>query len=69
MGSRLLLMGVALAISNYFCQAVGPHDWAIALDRSFFQGCALLWVWLDLKFDRSISVSAAVPSDQRGSGA
>lgn len=57
MGSRILMMAVSLAIANYFYEAIGPNDWSAALDRSFFQGVALFYVWLALKFDRGICIS------------
>lgn len=63
MGSRLVMMAVSLAIANYFYEAIGPHDWAAALDRSFFQGAALFYVWIALKFDRGISISTHPTAD------
>lgn len=37
---------VGLSASNYLYQAATAHDWALALDRSWFQIFAIGGVWL-----------------------
>ena len=39
--SKLFALFVALAIGNFIYQAATKKNWALALERSFFQGVAL----------------------------
>lgn len=59
MTRRLLIMAISLTIANYFCAAVGLTNWASAMDRSFFQGTALLYVWVAMKFDPALRVDVS----------
>ena len=38
--------GLGAVVANFLWQAVGGHDWSLAIDRSWFQVCALGAAWL-----------------------
>jgi hypothetical protein len=48
MTARILACAFGLIAANYSYQALGSHDWALAGERSIFQGMALLALWLSL---------------------
>jgi hypothetical protein len=47
---RLLIIFIALAISNYAYQAFSGHQWHVALERTWFQGLAMMCVYLIQRF-------------------
>ncbi len=52
---RLIPIFIGLVASNYLYQWFGHQNWSTALDRSWFETCALVCVWL---FDKEPSSSA-----------
>jgi hypothetical protein len=53
-------VGIGVVIANFLYQALGAHDWSVAIDRSWFQVCAIFAVWLTL------ATRAAVSSPSEG---
>lgn len=43
---RILWTMLGLTIANFAYQASGDHNWVLAIDRTFFQYCALLSFWI-----------------------
>ena len=37
---------LCMAIANVAFQAFNEHDWDVAVERTYFQGAAVLVVWL-----------------------
>lgn len=50
-GTRLLVLMVALTLGNFIGQAILSHDWQRAVERSVFQAIALFCVWLNFRWD------------------
>lgn len=47
---RLFGICFGLVVANFIYQSVNSQDWALAVDRSYFQAAALFCVWLDSIF-------------------
>lgn len=46
----LFTLAVSLTVSNFLWQIITrDHDWGTAVERSYFQACALLIAWMALK--------------------
>lgn len=53
--ANIVGVGIGLIAANYIYQALGPGDYFVASERSFFQAIAIIGVW----------VSAALKAEQR----
>jgi hypothetical protein len=47
-GARMIFLaaGAGVVAANFLWQAIGAENWSLALDRSWFQVCALGAAWL-----------------------
>lgn len=48
---RELRVFILLVIANFFAQAIMSGDYFLAIERSYFEGIALLTYWLTKKID------------------
>jgi hypothetical protein len=48
---------VALALANFVVQYLGQEDYLVALERSYFQGVALVTYWFIVTFvDKKVDI-------------
>lgn len=47
---QIIITAIGLTIANYLCAYWGMSDFQKAFDRSYFQGIALLCLYINIKF-------------------
>jgi hypothetical protein len=56
MTTSIIGVAIGMTVANYVYQAaLGPGDWSVAFERSFFQCTALLCVWLTVLAKNAIT--------------
>ena len=54
---KLLKVFIGLLLANFFMQFIGNENYMVALERSYFQGMALLTYWvIDTFVDKSVDI-------------
>lgn len=51
---KLLLLWCGLSIGNFIWESIGGHQWQIAIERSFFQGVAIVCCLLLFRDQRKV---------------